>query len=472
MDHFSYFINSVIEHTKEVGGFWPYFFSAWNRLLIIGMFVLAVFIGAVSGKNRQIVRRVAVTLGATAVMFILHIFFREGGFDTYNEEYVAISYILTLFLASVACGEKSPFRAMTFSLVAVNVQTVTFAVISCSEAWYRPSLITRSRLMSTSLQTVISTVATAVILALAAFVFRKYRAELERREKIALMASLFVITAVTQVSRIILQTNLLYLRYRIATLSSSRTTVVLCVVILGALLILNGAVYVLFVRMSARQKEKAEQAVLAQKLEGQSAIIEEVSKQHEKVSRMRHDLLNTLGTVDGLIASGRTDEAREYIRAHTGVLSSDVRTVNTDNEYVNSIISYKTSQAKEKGVDVSVYAAANIDFPDNADLCNLIGNMLDNGISAAEKCEREKNVRLDIRRDGQSWRISVLNSVTSPVLKSNPGLETTNPDKLSHGYGMKIIREIAEKYYGTTDWYDTDDGRFCCSAVLYPAKPF
>ena len=470
MYHIKYFIDVVSEHAKEVGGFWPFFFGSWYQ--IVGIFVMAAFIGAVSGKNRQIVRRVAVTLVATAVMSMLRFFFVNGNFGTYDEEFIAISYVLTLFLASVACGEKSPFRALTYSLVAVNVNVVTYSVMNCFNAWVRPSRITEARIVPSVPQVVISSVAAAVILALATFVFRKYRTELERREKIALTVSLFVITAVTVISRRILVTNLTYVRYRVTTISTSRQTIVLCVLILGALLLLNVAVYVLFVRMSARQKEKAEQAVLAQKFIGQSAIIEEVSKQHEKVSKIRHDLLNTLGTVDGLIASGKTDEAREFIRSRTGVIAADVRTVNTDNEYVNSIISYKTSQAKEKGVDVSVYAAANIDFPDNADLCNLIGNMLDNGISAAEKCEREKNVRLDIRRDGQSWRISVLNSVTSPVLKSNPGLETTNPDKLSHGYGMKIIREIAEKYYGTTDWYDTDDGRFCCSAVLYPAKPF
>ena len=324
----------------------------------------------------------------------------------------------------------------------------------------------------TNTQYGIALAAATIILFCAAVFFRKFRAVLSRGEKIAIMMPLVVITAVILFIKKIIKINLSYFLTKIVGLSSMKDTVIFSVLILGAMLLINAAVYVLFVVMTVRQKERAEQAILAQKYLGQSAIIEEVTKQHEKVSKMRHDLLNVLGTVDVLIASGKTDEAREFIRSRTGVLSADVRTVNTDNEYVNAVISYKTAQAKERGVDLSVYAESKIAFPDNADLCNLIGNMLDNGINAAEKCEKEKDVRLDISRDGDSYRVSVLNSVVSPVLKSNPNLVTVNPDRLSHGYGMKIIREITEKYYGTADWYDTDDGRFCCSAVLYPTKPF
>ena len=40
-------------------------------------------------------------------------------------------------------------------------------------------------------------------------------------------------------------------------------------------------------------------------------------------------------------------------------------------------------------------------------------------------------------------------------------------DKI-HGYGMRIIRDTAERYSGHEDHYDTEDGQFCCSVTLYP----
>ncbi|MBR6916226.1 MAG: sensor histidine kinase [Clostridia bacterium] len=456
---------------EQEGLFTTFVVILWDDILKAA--ILAAFIAFVSRPKEKPVRRFLSAVGAAILMYAASVFFEF--FVSYNlflRELREVSFILILFLASLACGEKSPFRALSFSLIAVNVSVVTESVLIGSLAAQRPLTILSGSIALSAYQRGIAAFATALILFGAAVFFRKYRAELERKEKIALLTSLSFLTLVVLLTRNILTTNLDYYLRRFFSIYSTQKTVVYCVVILGAVLLLNASVYVIFVRISIRNKEKAEQAILAQKYRGQNAIIEEVSKQHEKVSRMRHDLLNTLGTVDGLIASGRTDEAREFIRSHTGTLSADVRAVNTDNEYVNSLISYKSSQAKENGVEVSVYATSNIVFPDNADLCNLIGNMLDNGINAAAKCETEKDVRLDITRDGDAYRISVLNSVPSPVLKTNPQLVTSSPDRLSHGYGMKIIREIAEKYYGTTDCYDTDDGKFCCTAVLYPSRPY
>ena len=463
-------LNNIKTAIDAAGGLDRFLIESWPVLL--RLIVFAVFISFLSGKPGRIVRRAAVASATVFMLFASYMILTHGIHFDSSEVFLSLSFIVILFFSSLACGEKSPFYAASFSLIAVNVTETANSVMTGLHVFQARGRIIDMKLNVTEAQYGISLAAATLILVAAAVFFRKFRAALSPGEKIAIMIPLAFITAIILFIKQIIIANLQYFLIKVVRLSSMKETVIFSVLILGAMLLINAAVYVLFAVMSVRQKERAEQAIMAQKYLGQSAIIEEVSKQHEKVSKMRHDLLNVLGTVDGLIASGKTDEAREFIRSRTGVLSADVRTVSTNNEYVNAVISYKAAQAKEKGVDVSVYSESKIDFPDNADLCNLIGNMLDNGINAAEKCEKEKNVRLDISRDGTSYRVSVLNSVTSPVLKSNPNLVTGSPDKLSHGYGMKIIREIAEKYYGTTDYYDTDDGKFCCSAVLYPARPF
>ena len=142
-----------------------------------------------------------------------------------------------------------------------------------------------------------------------------------------------------------------------------------------------------------------------------------------------------------------------------------------NNEYVNAIINYKSSVAKENGIDVSVYSVSDIAFPDNVDFCSLIGNMFDNAIQGAAECKGSRMIKLDISRDGDGYRILMCNGVPAPVLKSNPNLETTKKDRGSHGFGTKIIRQIADKYNGTTDFYDAEGGKFCCSVVVYPEIP-
>ena len=78
---------------------------------------------------------------------------------------------------------------------------------------------------------------------------------------------------------------------------------------------------------------------------------------------------------------------------------------------------------------------------------------------------------LDIHMEHSAYNITMLNTVNKPVMANNPKLITTKKDKELHGFGTKIIRDIAEKYDGSVDFYDTSDGQFCCSVILYPEKP-
>lgn len=50
-------------------------------------------------------------------------------------------------------------------------------------------------------------------------------------------------------------------------------------------------------------------------------------------------------------------------------------------------------------------------------------------------------------------------------MDSNPRLTTTKADKKQHGLGTSIIREIARKYNGRCDFYESE-GMFCCQVTL------
>ncbi len=58
-----------------------------------------------------------------------------------------------------------------------------------------------------------------------------------------------------------------------------------------------------------------------------------------------------------------------------------------------------------------------------------------------------------------------LQTFDESVLKRNPALKTTKKEKSSHGYGTKIIQDIARKYHGKCDFCE-EDGFLCCSVTL------
>ncbi len=101
------------------------------------------------------------------------------------------------------------------------------------------------------------------------------------------------------------------------------------------------------------------------------------------------------------------------------------------------------------------------------DLCSLLGNVLDNAISASEKCDlNSRLVEVKITAIGSRVIILVKNSIPCSVLKCNPKLSSTKSTPEEHGFGVKTIKSIVEKYNGKVDFYE-EGLTFICLAELY-----
>ena len=61
--------------------------------------------------------------------------------------------------------------------------------------------------------------------------------------------------------------------------------------------------------------------------------------------------------------------------------------------------------------------------------------------------------------------IIIKNSICNSVLEENPKLKSTKQDAAHHGYGVKTIHSIAEKYNGTVDFFE-EGLMFICRVEL------
>lgn len=134
------------------------------------------------------------------------------------------------------------------------------------------------------------------------------------------------------------------------------------------------------------------------------------------------------------------------------------------NDFVNAILNSKLSIAKSKGIEVLCSSSSEVEGINEYDLCNLIGNMLDNAIEAARKTENAV-VEVSIRSDKYKLMITVANSISKSVLNGNSKLKTTKNKTEHHGFGVKTIRSIAKKYNGSADFYE-ENLTFFCRVIL------
>lgn len=84
------------------------------------------------------------------------------------------------------------------------------------------------------------------------------------------------------------------------------------------------------------------------------------------------------------------------------------------------------------------------------DIYALLGNILDNAIEASEKRKKDEERVVNISTISKEGfiRIHEENFFDGDLIYENNVLKTTKQNKLYHGFGVKSIKLIAEKYHG------------------------
>ena len=93
------------------------------------------------------------------------------------------------------------------------------------------------------------------------------------------------------------------------------------------------------------------------------------------------------------------------------------------------------------------------------ELCSLFANTLDNAIEACVKIkDREKRrITLKARSVNGHFSYEIVNSKENRVTEKNGNFETDKSDRLSHGIGLRNVRQFVRKYEGEMDVSYTED---------------
>jgi len=187
----------------------------------------------------------------------------------------------------------------------------------------------------------------------------------------------------------------------------------------------------------------------------------------------RHDFLNHLQVVYGLIQLEEYKAAGEYIDKVYDEIQKVSRVLRTASPAVNALLQAKIMQAEKKNILTEVFITSrleNMPVP-SWDLCRVLGNILDNAITALEKKEENRLLKLSFREDFDSFSIQVENN--GPVIPEKhidkifqPGF-TTKADA-SGGMGLSIVKSILDGYGGKISVSSTEGSTLF--AITIPRK--
>lgn len=202
---------------------------------------------------------------------------------------------------------------------------------------------------------------------------------------------------------------------------------------------------------------------LDKSIKKQDEMSQEIKALHEKSRLLKHDMKNHMLVLLSYIQNGEVLKASEYIGAITDKLNRMYSYIYTGNALMNYILNQKLSAAAELGIDIKAEVEAlSFDYMESIDFSSLLGNLLDNAVEATSHTEKPK-IEVHIFCENGFDVIQIKNSIDTSVLNENPQLQTTKQAE-GHGYGIKQIKNIAEKYNGDIDIYE-ENGIFAVNVI-------
>ena len=178
------------------------------------------------------------------------------------------------------------------------------------------------------------------------------------------------------------------------------------------------------------------------------------------VNQKYHDLKHQIN----LLKSGADSEkAGEYLEQMEREIKIYETQNKTGNKVLDTILTSKSMHCQRHGIELKFMGEGQLlNFMEDMDISALFGNMLDNAIESVVKIkDRQKRlISLHVIQDKQFIRIRTENYCEENVQFQDGIPITTKKDKRFHGYGMKSMKKIVEKYRGsvmagkTDNWFE------------------
>ena len=165
----------------------------------------------------------------------------------------------------------------------------------------------------------------------------------------------------------------------------------------------------------------------------------------ELINRKCHDLKHQIRSIGNRISIN--EESVKEMEDLIAIYDSAVR---TGNEALDLILTEKNLFCTRNGVKLSCIAdGKQLAFMKEEDIYSLFGNLLDNAIEAVQSLEEGKRViGLRIRAVGTIISVNVHNYYEQNLTFEDGIPQTTKSDKEYHGFGLKSVQYICEKYGG------------------------
>lgn len=205
----------------------------------------------------------------------------------------------------------------------------------------------------------------------------------------------------------------------------------------------------LMIQYSEAREAKMQAEMLIERNNVMIRGYEDMLENYKNSSVYFHDIKHHIMRIQQYLTNNENSEALNYINS----IDSNYRDISnriwTGTVIIDFILNYKKRIAEKEGINFVIDTdIVHIDNISESDLCALLGNIIDNAIEHCDKTEEMPVVRVAIRKIHEMLIIKVTNICKEAPLKKDNQWITSKKDKNAHGWGMKSIEMITNKYEG------------------------
>lgn len=233
-----------------------------------------------------------------------------------------------------------------------------------------------------------------------------------------------------------------------------------CLVAVLLLALCLGGVFYLYEKQRQRYEELSQGYLQLQEL-------------NRKLRSQRHDYLNHLQVVIGLLELDEYEELYKYLKPVYADIMKTGKAIRTNSPAVNALLMAKWNTAEEKGMDFYLEVKSDLKglCVEPWQICKVLSNLIDNAMTAVEVNAEEKNIWLDITEDRECFHFMISNN--GPMIPENQWKEIFKPGVTSkkesgHGMGLYIVSNVVKENAGIMDFSSTEEKT--TFSVRFPKK--
>lgn len=270
---------------------------------------------------------------------------------------------------------------------------------------------------------------------------------------------------VMPVSSIFCSALIHYISFYCTNMDNSKIIYIMCFVSIVLLFAANVIIFQVYSKSSKTAAELYELRAIEQKQEIDNTYMNIIEANNNDLKVFCHDIKNHLQQISNL---SDDPKIKEYVNSLIGTVNEYSYTGMSDNKVLDIIISKYNSLCQSKRIKISIDTkTANLDFMEDIDLSNVLNNLLDNAVEAAEK-SNEKKIAVSVYSKNSTMQIiKITNSCDTAPKVSEHKLLTSKKNKSLHGLGLTSVKNTLKKYDAILDWkYDEANKSFETTIVF------